>query len=300
MGVCVLISDIHGNIDALEAVVRDIESGPAVDEIICLGDLIGYCAAPNEVIERLAALEARHAIRYNLGSHDAAALGRYRFVDMTNEDDLAALREAGLEDEKAVLADYFDVANRRFVPVRSAARESMRWTLEHLSEASVAFLRERLVERLDIEPGVISVHGSPRDPLCEYLRDSKAARKCFESPVMDGVSLCFVGHTHLPVVWRIARKDLLEMGGNRLCMARPELDSREQVELDRTEFCYIVNIGAVGQPRDRDPRACYARYDRAGHTLEHVRVEYDLDAAATRVREAGLDERLAERLHKGE
>ena len=300
MGGLVLISDIHGNIDALEAVVADIDAGPPPGEIVCLGDLIGYCPASNEVIELLRSLEERYSIRYNLGSHDAAALGRYQFVDLANDDDITTLRAAGLENEAAVIEEYFKIAERRFVPVRTTARDSINWTLERLSGEAVEFLRERLAETLEIEPGMISVHGSPRDPLCEYVRDSKTARKVFESHEMDGVWLCFVGHTHLPVVWRIERKDLLEMAGSRVCMAQPEVDHSERVELDRADFRYIVNVGAVGQPRDRDPRACYARYSSDEHVIEHIRVEYDIDAAAARVREAGFAERIAERLYQGE
>ena len=300
MAALVLISDIHGNIDALDAVVKDIEAGPAVEEIVCLGDLIGYCPAPNEVIAKLASLEERYPVRHNLGSHDAAALGHYQFVDMDNHDDVLMLREAGLENEAAVVEEYFNAEKRRFVPVRAVARDAMKWTLEHLTDESVGFLRERLVPTVEIEPGVISVHGSPRDPFCEYIRDSSIVRKCFESHAMDGISLCFVGHTHLPVVWSIARANLLEMAGSRVCMAAPDLDASETVRLDRTGQCYVANVGAVGQPRDRDPRACYARYCRDAHTLEHVRVEYDIDAAAARIRDAGLAERLAERLYQGE
>ncbi len=301
MSTLVLISDIHGNIDALEAVAKDIEAGPTPDEIVCLGDIIGYCPASNEVIARLAELEKDHTIRYNLGSHDAAALGHYRFVDLDNHDDVLLLREAGLGNEAAVVAEYFKPEERRFVPVRGVARDAMAWTLDHLSDESVEFLRERLkTVRIEIEPGVISVHASPRDPLCEYVRDSKMARKCFESHEMDGVSLCFVGHTHLPAVWSIARTDMVEMGGSRVCMTAPNVVFDDAVQLERADRYYLVNVGAVGQPRDHDPRACYARYCRETHTLEHVRVEYDIDAAAARVREAGLAERLAERLFSGE
>ncbi len=141
MAMLILISDIHGNIDALEAVAKDIEAGPAPDEIICLGDIIGYCPAPNEVIARLASLEKSHTIRYNLGSHDAAALGHYQFVDLDNHDDVTMLREAGLDNEAAVVKEYFNPEKRRFVPVRGVARDAMAWTLDHISDESVDFLR---------------------------------------------------------------------------------------------------------------------------------------------------------------
>ena len=300
MGTYVLISDIHGNIDALRAVVDDIKSGPDFDEIICLGDIIGYCPGVNEVVELLASLGEQHRMRYNLGSHDGAALGEYQFVDLMSETDTLMLRAAGLEDEQAVAKAYFDPKRRRFVPVRPDARNAMNWTLEHMSDKSLNFLKERLELRIEIEPGIISVHGSPRDPACEYVRNAKFAQRCFESPEMAGVWLCFVGHTHLPVVWSMRRADIVEMAGRVVCMSAPKPDFSEELMLDRTANCYIVSIGAGGQPRDRDPRAAYARFSSRDRRFEHIRVEYDVDAAVARVQEAGFSERLAERLRKGE
>jgi len=295
-----LISDIHGNIDALRAVAEDLEHGPPIDEIICLGDIIGYCPASNEVIDLLRSMEEGCRIRYNLGSHDGAALGAYQFVDMNNAADAEALRAAGLETEAAVAAEYFDAEKRRFVPVRAEARDAMKWTLEHLSDESLEFLRQRLQPVIQIAPGILSVHGSPRDPACEYVRDSGYAARCFESPAMASAWLCFVGHTHLPVVWRLRRADLVEMAGNRVCMKQPGLELADWVELNRTACRYIVNVGSVGQPRDHDRRACYGRFSTKEDVFAHVRVEYDVDAAAARVRAAGFSERLAERLYQGE
>ena len=300
MATIALISDIHGNIDALKVVVESIRSDPSTSRIVCLGDIIGYCPGVNEVIDLLASLEDRYHTQYNLGSHDGAALGLYQFVDLNSESDAEMLRTAGLENEQAVVEDYFDAGKRRFVPVRPEARDAMRWTLEHLSAGAREFLEKRLERRIEIEPGVISVHGSPRDPVCEYVRDAQAARKCFESPEMDGVWLCFVGHTHLPVVWRMERTDIVEMGGGRVCMSPPKPLFQARVELDRAGGRYIANVGSAGQPRNRDPRACYMRFSPDGRVLEHVMVEYDIAAAAARIREAGFAERLADRLFRGE
>jgi len=295
-----LISDVHGNIDALRAVVESIESGPGVDEIVCLGDVIGYCPASNEVIELLGSLEARYPVRHNLGSHDGAALGEYQFVDISNAEDSERLLAAGVEDEEQLVAQYFNPEVRQFVPVRAEARDAMQWTLERLTPESLEFMRSRMEPRVEIEPGVISVHGSPRDPACEYVRDAKVARKCFESDTMQGVWLCFVGHTHLPVVWKMASVDVVEVAGSRVCVSPPRPDFSERVELFHTSTRYIINVGSVGQPRDRNAKACYGRFSSGEGVFEHVRVAYDIEAAAARIREAGLAERLAERLHKGE
>jgi diadenosine tetraphosphatase ApaH/serine/threonine PP2A family protein phosphatase len=295
---CALISDIHGNIDALDAVLEDIEGGPAVDTVVCLGDIIGYCPGVNEVIDRLRELGERTTVRYNLGSHDGAALGEYQFVDLQSETDAAMLRAAGLHSDEAVASEYLDAKRRRFVPVRAEARDAMQWTLEHLSEASLQFLMERLEPVVTLEPGIISVHGSPRDPLCEYVRDDRAAQGCFESPEMAGIWICFVGHTHLPVVWRMPKSQTVEIGSSRVCLKPPIPDFGERFTL-RRDATYLINIGSVGQPRDRDPRAAYARFNSTANSFEHVRVEYDVERAMARVREAGLAERLAERLKEG-
>lgn len=295
-----LISDIHGNIDALDAVLRDVDTGPPVDAVLCLGDIIGYCPGVNEVIERLFALEKRLPVRYNLGSHDGAALGRYEFVDLASGTDAATLRAAGINDERALVEEYLDIDRRRFIPVRAEARDAVRWTIEHLSPESRQFLEERLEPRIEVEPGIISVHGSPRDPECEYVRDSKFARRVFESSEMDGVWLCFVGHTHLPVVWRVLRSQIVSMGSSRVCLSLPAADLSDRVQMDRSAACYIANVGSVGQPRDADPRAGYARFSSDDGIFEHIRIAYDIEAAVGRIRAAGFSERLAERLRSGQ
>ncbi len=295
-----LISDLHGNVDAMASVAADIRATDAIDEILCLGDIIGYCPAVNETIDLLEALERDYPIRYNLGSHDAAGLGRYQFVDPSNSDDAQLLTEAGLDSAEQIAEEYFDAARRRFVPVRPEARDAMRWTLDHLGDRAKAFLAERLEPRIELEPGIISVHGSPRDPACEYVRDERFAQRCFESPEMDGIWLCFFGHTHLPMVWRMYRADLVEMAGGKVCLTPPKPDFTKQIDLNRATCSYLINVGSVGQPRDRDPRAAYARFDSTTARFEHVRVVYDIDAAARRIRDAGLPERLAERLYQGQ
>ena len=63
---------------------------------------------------------------------------------------------------------------------------------------------------------------------------------------------------------------------------------------------YFINVGSVGQPRDGDPRCAYALYDTAARTVRFRRLEYDIEAAQRRIREAGLPERLAERLALGQ
>jgi diadenosine tetraphosphatase ApaH/serine/threonine PP2A family protein phosphatase len=97
--------------------------------------------------------------------------------------------------------------------------------------------------------------------------------------------LTLVGHTHCQRAWRVWRGDVSYVEG-----ATVALEPGRQ---------YVVNPGSVGQPRDRDPRAAYAIWDGEAEALELRRVEYDIAAAAERIRAAGLPEFLAERLEAG-
>ncbi len=62
---------------------------------------------------------------------------------------------------------------------------------------------------------------------------------------------------------------------------------------------WIINVGSVGQPRDRDNRACFGIFDTDEQTFEHVRIDYDIDGTATKILRAGLDEKFAKRLYVG-
>ncbi len=158
-----VFTDIHANLEALEAVLAKIDEIAAqepIEQIWFLGDLVGYGPDPNECILRL---RARTDVII-AGNHDWAAVGK---ID--------------LED---------------FSP---AARISAEWTAEQLTEEHRAFL-ENLPERLDIGECTL-VHGSPYGPLWEYLtREEQAlAERSFEYFTSR---YCFVGHTHVPVIFQ--------------------------------------------------------------------------------------------------
>jgi len=98
--------------------------------------------------------------------------------------------------------------------------------------------------------------------------------------------LCFVGHTHRPGVFTT----------DRCFLAAGELPDGYDVSDGNT---YLINVGSVGQPRDRDPRACYTLF--SGDAVYFRRVAYDIDDVAKRVRAiADLDPRFADRLYRGE
>ncbi|MBN1146775.1 MAG: metallophosphoesterase family protein [Anaerolineales bacterium] len=237
-----IISDIHANLTALEAVLAEAGEYAAT---WCLGDLVGYGPDPNECIERVRELPDLKCI---IGNHDAAAL-------------------------KQIDPDTFN----------PEARTAIFWTQKMLSESALAFLQS-LPEKIVLEKVTLS-HGSPRYPVWEYLLDTRTATINFEH---FNTPLCFVGHTHLPVIYTLHEDDHLA----RLDIPEPN----QKITLSERS---IVNPGSVGQPRDRDPRAAYAIYDTEENTWDYRRTAYDFLAVQERMREARLPERHIYRLAAG-
>ena len=163
------------------------------------------------------------------------------------------------------------------------ARRAIHWTQDALTRASMKFLRD-LPEKFRFEQVTIS-HGSPRHPVWEYLLDAHTAFMNFEYFDTD---YCFVGHTHLPVIFS------LRDGSNNVALNVPQPGTRRQL-ISRT----IVNPGSVGQPRDRDPRASYAIFDPLDQTWEYNRVSYDVQAVQARMTALGLPQRHIQRLAAG-
>jgi diadenosine tetraphosphatase ApaH/serine/threonine PP2A family protein phosphatase len=239
-----IISDIHANFTALEAVLKDAGS---TDEVWCLGDLVGYGPSPNEVIERLRALPNLACCM--LGNHDVAILGEMNFAVFNTE-----------------------------------ARKSLIWQQQTVIPANLEYLRSLPQETLT-KGQVTLAHGSPRDPIWEYILNTLIARlnfEAFESPY------CFVGHTHIQCYFQ------LEVDKDRISLEVPAVGHTVQLSPRA-----ILNPGSVGQPRDRDPRAAYAIYDSDAGTWEPHRVEYDIAAVQKLIRAAGLPEKHAARLAEG-
>ncbi len=238
-----VISDIHANLTALEAVLAD---AGKVHGTWCLGDVVGYGPDPNECIERIRSLPKLICL---MGNHD-----------------FAAAREESLE-----------VFN-------SDARRALLWQREALSEESKAFL-DGLSTEVVVRGEVTLAHGSPRDPIWEYIMNTLVARinlTFFETP------WCFVGHSHFQAAFQYnPRQDDLNI-------VVPQLGIPYKLK-ERA----ILNPGSVGQPRDRDSRAAYAIFDPELRTWESHRVEYDIVSVQKRILDAGLPPRHAERLAGG-
>jgi len=237
-----IISDIHANITALDAVLA---AAGKVDSVWCLGDLIGYGPDPNECVERVRQLPNLVCL---IGNHDAAVAKMIEITSFNNEARLAVL-----------------------------------WTQSVLSEPNLEFLLG--LEAQETLDSVTLAHGSPRQPIWEYLLDTRTATQNFE---FFDTPFCFVGHSHLPVVFQ--KGD----GQQNADLFIPELNSH----LDMAPRA-IFNPGSVGQPRDRDPRASYAIYDTGAQTWSYNRVPYDIPSVQARMRAENLPQRHINRLSTG-
>jgi predicted phosphodiesterase len=162
------------------------------------------------------------------------------------------------------------------------ARAAVEWTAETISTATRDWLAAQPDRR---EEGAFTlVHGSPRDPLWEYLLSIPEARLNLGAFT---TSHCLVGHTHIPIAHRDEDGRITVMrapGGTHLT-----LDAR------RT----ILNPGSVGQPRDGDPRASALLIDTETDEVEWRRIEYPVEATRRAMRELPLPRALADRLLRG-
>ena len=166
-----------------------------------------------------------------------------------------------------------------------AARAAALWTRKRLSDDHQRYLTSLpLVSTVD---DATLVHGSPRHPEeWDYLVSAEDGFRAFAG---FETRLCFVGHSHRPGVWSVG-------GSGPHHEGRPAPLARVALENGRR---YIVNVGSVGQPRDRDARASYAIWDQDGRIVAVRRVSYDHRLAAGKIIAARLPRVLADRLAHG-
>ncbi len=167
------------------------------------------------------------------------------------------------------------------------ARAACEWTASVLREDVRAFLAG--LQTAAVFGSVYAAHGSPRDPLWEYITNIRLAQANFGYFSTD---VCLVGHSHVPVVFRWRQG---VSGAEAFATEVPVLDSGVSAGGDRL----IFNPGAVGQPRDGDPRPAYALYDDQTGRFQFRRAEYKVEHTQSAMRAAGLPERLAIRLQYG-
>jgi predicted phosphodiesterase len=244
-----VISDLHANLEALTSVLRAIDRMP-VDRIVCLGDIVGYHANPNECI---VLLEAARAICI-AGNHDRAAIGRK------------------------------DTA--RF---GSKARSAIAWTKTVLSDRSREFLSKlplsRQVSTDDDDASAAgletffcvhaALHPEPNDDIHLSSDEKIACSLELLAQGRFGARLCFFGHTHRAIIHAHTGQDWHSM-------------TPDACNLDAERYHYLVNPGSVGQPRDSDGRAAFLIFDSKSGALEFHRTPYDERACMAKVERHGL------------
>lgn len=239
-----VIADIHSNLAAFNAVLDDMAQRGKIEELWCLGDIVGYGPEPHQCLE---------------------VLRRYRHISVAGNHDLAAIGK--------IDTAYFN----------PDAEAAARWTAQQLSPEDKDYLAglPLVIERDDFT----LVHGSPREPVWEYVLSTAIARENFAH---FSTPYCLVGHSHVPQVFR--RDEAGNCFTSQLLPGVPLALGAERL---------IINPGGIGQPRDGDSRASYATYESETRLVTLYRVAYDIGAAQAKMRQYGLPPRLIARLRYG-
>ncbi len=270
-----VISDIHGNWEALQTALEDIERR-SIKKIYCLGDIVGYGASPKECLDAV----IEHCELSLCGNHDQAVFYEPMNFNVGAERAAYWTRQV-LEDES------------------NKAKRNNRWEV-----------LGRLPIRHEVD-GLLLVHASPRRPVNEYLFPEDV----YTNPgkILDNFKrleahhmACLVGHTHVPGVFL-----------DDPCFDPPDELPEMGIYSITSDEKAIINVGSIGQPRDRDPRLCYVViYEKGDNlegydppnvgpdeycvTLEFVRLEYDIEKAANKIYAVPeLDDFLGTRLFEG-
>ncbi|MCP3906143.1 MAG: metallophosphoesterase family protein [Planctomycetes bacterium] len=254
-----VISDIHGNLYAFQAVLAAM---PAlnIESLICLGDTVGYGPHPGECLD----LVVRHCDIVVQGNHDQAV------VD-------------------PLCADTFN----------GAAREAIYWTRAALGPLHLnALLQMPLTRRLGPGDSIHCVHDSPGAGPTNYVHDKQIAALAFRGLADLDAEICLIGHTHVPMVFEAPPLADAEATLSATDLTAYIPSHEVEIDL-RPELRYICNPGSVGQPRDCDARASFAVLDLDQRTFTVHRVAYDVAAAQLATQQAGLPTVLADRLAIG-
>lgn len=274
-----LLSDIHSNLEALEACVAE---APKSDQIVDLGDIVGYGGSPNEVTNsarKLGGILVR-------GNHDKACTG---IMGVENFNPIAGL--AALWTMRTLTTEnleWLKALPQGPVPLSTSPAKPKK------RREPSASGKHPTTEELEVPWGpdtVQLVHGSPLDE-DEYII---VMRDAMEPLMRTPFALTFFGHTHIQGGFSVAQE--------RWATLRPTYRHKKKVEtcelpLERGTK-YLINPGSVGQPRDGDPRAGFALYDSESYKITYYRVPYNIEQAQQHILEAKLPERLATRLAEG-
>jgi len=234
-----IISDIHSNLEALNAFVDYYKEFKKQKRVICLGDIVGYGPNPAECLDIVTSLTDKIC----MGNHDYTLIYRY-------------------EEEY----------------MNEIAAEAIRYSRNQLNDK-----QKELIKGFPysiVEGNVNYCHSSPVHPEnWEYIVNRGTAEQYLTK--MD-CSLSFVGHSHIPGVYSVDK--IKKVKGNHIIPR----DSKT-----------IVNVGSVGQPRNKDFRSSICVFDEEKWNVEYIKLEYDIEKTISKIKSAGLPDYLGERLSHG-
>jgi diadenosine tetraphosphatase ApaH/serine/threonine PP2A family protein phosphatase len=257
-----VISCIHGNYEALNAVLSDIDRHGA-EQIYCLGDLVGYGPHPEAVVEMIRSLN----IPTCQGCWDEDIVEGLNACDCSYPSLLAEKR----------------------------GRRAHDWTHRAISPETRAYLGQ-LPTILKVE-NLGFVHGSPHSQH-EYLLPDMNAFTAMERILTADVDVLFCGHTHVPYVRTLEQGQLtvrIEANGGNSPVAEENTANTFLLPLKR-----IINAGSVGEPRHGRPNATYVLYDTETEQVTLREVEYDYQKTCAAILEKGLPAIFAWRLAQGQ
>jgi predicted phosphodiesterase len=260
------ISDIHANIEALCAVMKDIEHH-GVNEIICLGDIVGYGPDPEACIDFV----MEKAPITLMGNHDFALVNApigfnpmaaeiihltQKIMDPRTHPDVQGKFESGPQP-------YVCCQNTQLPQCLLKAHTKVaRWNF-----------MEMLIDRYQ-EPGILCVHASPLEPIFEYVYPDWFGNGWNPERIQELFiaveRVAMYGHTHHPCA----------IVNDLTCINPPDCGYHYTFDPEKK---YLINIGSVGQPRDKDPRASYVLMDDDGKSIEWRRVSYDVQATVQKI-----------------
>lgn len=263
-----IMSDIHSNADALKSVLDKCRE-LGVEQYLSLGDIVGYNAEPALCLQQVRSLPILSMVR---GNHDEYASG--------DDTEIAGFNQN--------------------------AKTAVLWTKNHLTEGDKKWLMSAPYRATVPSLNVTLVHATLDTPEhWGYIFDTHHASDNFS---YQFTQICFCGHSHVPVAFL---KKPVAIGNER---AIEEINDWSDISrggpdtwLDegcvtveiKPGYKYLFNIGSIGQPRNRDPRASFSVYDSDRREVSRYCVPYDIASAQEKIRAAGLPERLAVRLTTG-
>ena len=255
-----VIADIHGNLEALNAVIARADA-ERVKKYICAGDIVGYNANPKECLKIVQSLDLVAVVR---GNHDEYA---------GNDDSLNGFNPG--------------------------AAKALMWTRQQLTDTQRKWLIQLKLKEVMCNEDITVVHATLDHPnVWKYIYDKYNAADNFFHQTTS-FCFYGHSHVPVLFKYSASLDDKI-FGVNQVKEWGKISDSETTVPVSTDYGCkYLVNVGSVGQPRNWDTRASFAVYDSTSRTLKRISVEYDIEAAQEKIRKAKLPENLALRLEIG-